>query len=120
VFAHPATMEFSVPFFLAVEAHHTLEDITHGALFAAEDPALWKSTIVGAGFAECNVEELVMPYRTDSYDTLMECFRSFMPPLPEDTWSKIWSASLENAESYRDGQEIVFNNRVLLGVASKV
>lgn len=119
VFAHPAEMAFAAPFFTGVEAHHTPEDVTSGPLFGAEDPAIWKSMIVGAGFAECSVQERIMPYRTDSYDVLMDCFRSFMPPLPEDTWNKIWATSLETAESFRDGEELVFNNRVLLGVASK-
>ena len=117
VFVHTLAMEFAGPVFTAIDTHHTLDDLTHGPLFGAEDPNLFRSVIDSAGFGKCSLEERVVPYRTASYDALMEGFRIFMS-LPDDTWDKIRGASLENVEAYRDGDEFVFNNRVLLGVAT--
>ena len=122
VFGAPEAQSSLGAFFMAVEAHHSLEALPHGPLFGVTDRDVYEPMIAAAGLADLQLDLREVVWRSPTFEPVLQGFWAWgnMAELPQELQDRIAATTRENARPFeRDGQ-FLFPHSILLGRAVKL
>lgn len=98
-----------------------LDELPHGPLFRVTDRQVFEPLMTSAGLKDCQLSILPLVWKVDNIDSVIQGFCDFgnMSALPENTQNKIRRSTIENSESYKQGDGYAFPHPILFGGAMK-
>jgi SAM-dependent methyltransferase len=121
VFAGPLEQFAFGAFVAALTEFHTLEVLAHGPLYLGATVEDYEALVSAATFSSWEVEGRQSRLSLSSLDPLLQTGWEMcgLGSLPMATQEKIRAATLLNAEPYRADDGYVFQDRIVVGVATK-